>query len=508
MSILVPFFEYLLTKCTLSNTTKVFLVLTAYYTFKYRSHAIGTRPRFELKQPKGAVPFLGHLPLLASVPMSELYEFFVKQYNELGPVWSISLPGLGRMIQIDTPENLGHVLKTNVASYGKGPQYFDMLKDLAGHGAKWKAQRQISSSAFSSKALRAYTSNVFVVEARKVVEVFGKAADEGTVVDFQDVILRFTLNTFGGAAFGKSFGCLDDFHHVIPLVGAINSMMGVLADRLKNPFWKITERLDGTDKKNQNDRQIIRNYAKDIMEQRRAEGNQHAKNDFLQQFMDERDDEGNQMSDEIIIDNVITFMVAGRDTTANTLTWMFYLLLRDDTDKDIMARLVDEVDTVLEGADPTYESHKKQKYTEACFNEALRIFPPVPRNLRHCEKDDILPDGTKVYKGEWVSWSSYAMGRSEAIWGPDAKEYKPSRWMSTERPSQTKFNSFNAGPRVCPGQQFAVIEALTVISMILQSFDMELEEPSRVPQYATSMTFPMLDGLNVRFSRRSSLTKS
>ncbi|KAF9101625.1 hypothetical protein BGX27_011399 [Mortierella sp. AM989] len=509
MSVLATFFEYLLQNGTPSNAAKVLLAVMAYYTFKYRSHAIGTRRRLDLKQPKGAVPLLGHLPLLATVPMSELYDFFVKQYNELGPVWSISLPGLGRIVQIDTPENLEHVLKTNVANYPKGPLFLSLLANTFGHGVfttegpKWKPQRQIVVSVFNSRALRDYTTNVFVVEAKKVVEIFGKAADEGTVIDFQSVMLNFTMDSFGGAAFGKSFGCLENLDKVVPYAAAIDDLLENAANRLKNPLWRITEHLDGTRKHVLHSNHLFRSHAKEILDKRRKEGNHSGKSDFVQLFMDGRDDEGNGMSDDLIIDNIMTFMIAGRDSTAHALTWMFYLLLRDSTDKDIMAKLVSEVDELHRGADPTYESHKKQKYTDACLHEALRIFPVAPRNLRYCDNDDTLPDGTKVYKGEYVAWSSYVMGRSEALWGIDAKEYRPSRWINTEKPSPTKFNSFHAGPRVCPGQQFAINESLTIISMIFQSFNLELEDPSRVPAYRPSLAFPMIDGLNIRVTRRS-----
>jgi cytochrome P450 len=135
--------------------------------------------------------------------------------------------------------------------------------------------------------------------------------------------------------------------------------------------------------------------------------------------------------------------------------------------------------------------------------EALRIYPVLPRNLRMCVKDDVLPDGTKVYVGEWVTWSSYVMGRSERIWGPDAKSYNPGRWINTEKPSQGKFNSFHAGPRVCPGQQFATIEALSMIGMILQRFEVSLVDPHSEPQYRASLNLPMADGLKIRVKRRS-----
>ncbi|KAG0324192.1 hypothetical protein BGZ99_002072 [Dissophora globulifera] len=94
------------------------------------------------------------------------------------------------------------------------------------------------------------------------------------------------------------------------------------------------------------------------------------------------------------------------------------------------------------------------------------------------------------------------MGRSESVWGPDAKEYKPSRWINTEKPSQGKFSSFHGGPRVCIGQQFATIEALTIIGMILSKLEITLVEPSKLPPYGISVTMPMLEGLPVRISRR------
>ncbi|KAF9095076.1 hypothetical protein BGX27_001323, partial [Mortierella sp. AM989] len=314
MSVLASFFEYLLKNGTPSNAAKVLLALTAYYTFKYRSHAIGTRRRLDLKQPKGAVPILGHLPLLASVPMTELYDFLLKQYNDLGPVWSISLPGLGRMVQIDTPENLEHVLKTNFASYSKGPQYNAILKQTLGHGIftsegpKWKSQRQIATNVFNSKELRDYTPNVFVVEAKRVIDIFGKAADEGTVIDLQNVMLNFTLDTFGGASFGKSFGCLDSSDGVAPFATAIEDIMASIAERLKNPLWKITERLDGTHKHLIQCNRVLRDYAEDILDKRRKEGDNNGKKDLIQLFINGRDDEGNGMADELIIDNIITFM--------------------------------------------------------------------------------------------------------------------------------------------------------------------------------------------------------
>ncbi|KAG0299830.1 hypothetical protein BGZ98_009720 [Dissophora globulifera] len=448
------------------------------------------------------------MPLLASVPDTELYQFFEKQNNEFGPVWSISLPGFGRMIQIDTPENVEHVLKVNFWNYEKGPTFKGIMRDLAGNGvflsdgAKWKFQRQLTIRIFNIKAFQEYTSDVFVTEGRKVINFLGKAADEGTVIDFQALMLHFTLDSFGAASFGKSFGCLEHIENKIPFAISMDNLIETCTRRLVDPLWKFREYITGVSRKVEYDSQLIRSHALEIIQARRRQGFHAEEKDFLQFLLEGVDDEGKPLCDELIVDNILTFTIAARDTTAHAITWMFYSIFRDGTDEKIAHSLVREVDEVLGESEPSYMIFKKQKFAEACFYEALRVFPSFPRNLRVCVNDDILPDGTKVHSGEWVAWSSYVMGRSELIWGPDAKLFKPSRWIDSEKPSQAKFNSFNAGPRVCPGQKFATIQALTITSMILRSFHVELEEPSKVPAYGTSLAFPMLGGLKVRVSRR------
>lgn len=122
---------------TRANNLKLLLTLSAFFIYKYRSHAIGTRRRADLKEPKGAYPLLGHMPLLAMIPGTKLYDFFEKNYRELGPVWSISLPVIGRMIQGDTPEMVEHVLKGNFWAYEKGPIFKGALGDLFGSGKQF-----------------------------------------------------------------------------------------------------------------------------------------------------------------------------------------------------------------------------------------------------------------------------------------------------------------------------------------------------------------------------------
>lgn len=167
-------------------------------------------------------------------------------------------------------------------------------------------------------------------------------------------------------------------------------------------------------------------------------------------------------------------MIAGRDTTAQQLTWQFYSLMSNPR---IMKNLVKEVDIVLQGSDTyTYETIMNElPYMKAVFHETLRLYPPVPKNVKTAVEDDVLPGGVKVYKGDVIGISSYCLGRNKAVWGEDAELFVPERWLvdgqdnehhhqgnnnkANKSPfgkfraeSPYKFTSFNAGPRLCLGQ--------------------------------------------------------
>ncbi|KAG0076972.1 hypothetical protein BGZ93_003801, partial [Podila epicladia] len=136
-------------------------------------------------------------------------------------------------------------------------------------------------------------------------------------------------------------------------------------------------------------------------------------------------------------------------------------------------------------------------------------------NMKQVAADDVLPDGTPVYAGEMVGYSNWCMGRNKSVWGEDAEVFVPERWLvprGTEdgagtskegaspfgkfKPeSQFKFNSFNAGPRLCLGTTFAILEAMETTCMLLQKYEFRLMPGHPVPEIMTAVTLPMKDGL-------------
>ncbi|KAG0226806.1 hypothetical protein BGW41_004079 [Actinomortierella wolfii] len=494
------------------NRVKLLLAAIAWVLFHYRGRALGTRRRPELKGPTG-LPLIGNMLLISRVPPTELYQFLEKMTSTYGPIW---------MINGDTPEVVEHVLKTNFWKYVKGEKLRDCMFDLLGDGIftadgeHWRFQRKLASHIFNVKSFREYTNHVFVLEGLKVIDYMNKAADSGAVVDLHHLFLAFTLDSFGTISFGKSFGCLDDMTRETDFAVSFDDLTEACSFRLIEPLWRLRERVTSAGAKVRYDRELIRDYALSLIEKRRKQGVQEdgfkpynvggQHKDLLQLFMECLDDDGQPLSDTFIKDIILNFTIAGRDTTAQALSWMFYCLLREGSDPENLKQLQEEVDRVLpDHQAPTYESYKEQKWAEACFYETLRLYPSVPRNLKMCVEDDELPDGTKIYKGEVFTWSSWVMGRQETIWGPDAKVFRPSRWINAEKPSQAKFNSFHIGPRVCLGQQFATIEALTMIALILQRFTIEMVDPKKPPEYDASVTLPMAHGLPVRVRRRQTV---
>ncbi|KAI4340720.1 hypothetical protein MLD38_025530 [Melastoma candidum] len=143
-------------------------------------------------------------------------------------------------------------------------------------------------------------------------------------------------------------------------------------------------------------------------------------------------------------------------------------------------------------------------YLHAAISEALRLYPSVPIDHKEVVEDDVLPDGTVLKKGMKVLYMIYAMGRMEAIWGKDCREFRPERWLQEGRfksESAYKFAAFNGGPRICLGKDFAYYQMKFVAASILYQYRVEVVEGHPiVPKLA--LTMYMKHGLRVRLSLR------
>ena len=169
-------------------------------------------------------------------------------------------------------------------------------------------------------------------------------------------------------------------------------------------------------------------------------------------FLDELAKEG--VKPKEMRDQVLNVLVAARDTTACLMSSVIFEISHR---QDVQVKVRKEVDA-LEGRPPTYEEIKEMKYLNNVIKETLRLHPPVPINVRVANKDTYLPlgggpEGTSpvfIEKGQHVAYQVYSMHRRPDIWGPDANDFMPERWL-TARPGY-EFLPFNGGPRICPGE--------------------------------------------------------
>jgi cytochrome P450 len=186
----------------------------------------------------------------------------------------------------------------------------------------------------------------------------------------------------------------------------------------------------------------------------------------------------------------------GRDTTAGLLGWTFYLLVRHPAIYDkLRGVILDQFGTYEHPHDITFANLKTCTYLQHILSEVLRLYANVPINSRRATTDTTLPRGggsdglspVYVQKGKEVNYVVHAMHRRKDLWGPDADEFKPDRWVG--RKPGWEFLPFNGGPRICLGQQFALTEAGYVIVRIVQKYDKIINEDHEpITRHAYSLT--------------------
>ena len=153
-----------------------------------------------------------------------------------------------------------------------------------------------------------------------------------------------------------------------------------------------------------------------------------------------------------------------------------------------------------EGVSFSFEELKDMKYLHAALCESMRLYPPVPVDTKCVKRDDVLPDGTCLKKGWNLSYSSYAMGRMESIWGADCLQFRPERWFKEGEfvnDNPYKFPVFHAGPRVCLGKEMAFIQMKSVVASVVHGFSFKVDGEIASPDYVVSLTMRMRGGLPV-----------
>jgi cytochrome P450 len=189
--------------------------------------------------------------------------------------------------------------------------------------------------------------------------------------------------------------------------------------------------------------------------------------DLLSMLMQARDEDGSQMSDKQLRDEVLTFLLAGHETTALALTWTCYLLSQHP---EIESKLHEELDCVLAGRAPEFADLQKLPYTERVIKESMRLYPPA-WSLARTVISDFELRGYKIPAGANVVMSQWIMHRHPSYF-PEPEKFDPDRWLADRAQKLPRFAyfPFGGGPRQCIGAAFAMMEATLLLATIAQSF--------------------------------------
>ncbi|KAI3463955.1 hypothetical protein Pfo_020618 [Paulownia fortunei] len=415
--------------------------------------------------------------------------------------------------------NVQHILKSQFHNYHKGDFFTSTLRDFLGDGIfnsdgeNWKFQRQVSSHEFNIKSLRKFVETVVDSElSDRLIPILKNAAAQKTVLDLQDILQRFAFDNICKIAFGYDPGYLSPSLPQEEFALAFEKATKLSSDRFNSfiPFfWKIKRALNiGSEKQLKIVVNQVREFAKEIIGEKRQELQGKSSLEPVEGLLPRFLSIGHS-DEDFVTDVVVSFILAGRDSTSAALTWFFWLL---SNHPEVENEILREIKEKSEAAS-AYDEVRNMVYTHASLCESMRLYPPVPIDTKAAQSDDVLPDGTIVKKGMRVTYHPYAMGRVEKVWGKDWAEFRPTRWLEREtaaekwrfinRDSYT-YPVFQAGPRICLGKEMAFMQMKRVVARVFRQFRVvPLVVEGAEPVYISDLTSKMKGGFPVRIHQRA-----
>ncbi|KAL6193225.1 hypothetical protein ACLB2K_034309 [Fragaria x ananassa] len=383
-------------------------------------------------------------------------------------------------------------------------------------GQKWQHQRKMMSAEFSTKVVRDFSTSVFKTNAVKLVDIIYEAATSNKAIEIQDLFMKATLDSIIKIVLGIELDSMSGkdeegnrFSHAFE--AQQEAALYLIFDKL----WKIKRFLNiGKEAELKKNIKVVDQFVYKLINSK-IEAMRHPehnlslkKRDLVSRCLELKDTDPKYLRDI-----VLCVTVAGQDTTSSSLSWFIYMMCKHLQIQEKIAKEVREVTNLKEdskvdelAASLTDEVLNKMQYLHAALTETLRLYPAVPLNIRMCFCDDTWPDGFSVKKGDMVVYQLYAMGRMKSLWGDDAEEFRPERWLDEnglfQDESPYKFIAFSAGPRICLGKEHAYTQMKIFSAVLLGSYIFKLADENKMVNYKTMVTLPIDGGLYVTASPR------
>ena len=380
--------------------------------------------------------------------------------------------GPNHVFLVNHPDLVREILVTNQANFTKS-RALQRARILLGEGLLTSEgqfhlrQRRLVQPAFHRERLAAYAA---------VMSEYGVRLRDrwraGATVDVSSEMMRLTLAVVGKALFSA------DVEAEAPEIGDALTTVLKMFRMLMMPFSEYIEKLPLPSlRRFDKARARLDQTIYGLIQQRRRSGEDAG--DLLSMLLLAHDEEadGSGMTDTQVRDEALTLFLAGHETTANALTWTWYLLSQNP---ECETRLHQEIDTVLQGRAPEMSDLPQLRYTEMVFAEAMRLYPPAWA-IGRMAKAPFELGGTKIAAKSICIVSPYVMQR-DPRWFPDPERYDPERWTAEAREARPKFSyfPFGGGARVCIGERFAWMEGVILIAAIAQKWKLRLAAGQRV----------------------------
>jgi cytochrome P450 len=382
--------------------------------------------------------------------------------------------GMFRAYLVTRPEHAQHVLRDNAANYVRDGMMWNPFRRLvgdgiAGEGPSWEAHRRVFQPLFSGKNVTAFLDHLTDAIA-EAVDDLGDRARAGDPVDAGTEMARIVHRAVIRVFFGDRISTAD----ADTLGRAIGTAFASLGARMLLPFVPVSVRLPG-DRAFRRAVRTVDEVMYPIVRQARrsaADGN-----DVVSLLLRARDADGRPFDDRQVRDDLVAMFVAGSESTAVALTWLWVVLARHP---DVAARLNDEIDGVV-GADPPRPSHLvRLRYTRMVLQELLRLYPVGWILPRTTVAADVV-DGVAVRAGSTVIVSPYLTHRLDEFWERPG-EFDPERFAPDGRAPGHRFAylSFGGGPHQCLGTNFFTVEAQLVVATLLSRYRPVLVGPAPI----------------------------
>ncbi|MBM9577498.1 cytochrome P450 [Leptospira sp. 201903070] len=371
-----------------------------------------------------------------------------------------------RIFMIQSPEDIRHVLQENSANYHKSV-FYDELKRILGKGLLtsegdfWKKQRRLIQPAFHRQRISEFT-HIMAEETRTIFQEWESRQKNGTLgVDLSEEMMRLTFAIVGKTLFRSDVKEYSDI-----IATNVEIAMQEVTKRLTMVFpppihWPLPG-----NRRLRNAIESMNEVIYELIDQRRK----NPSNDLISMLLEIQDEEtGEKMSVEQVRDEAITLLLAGHETTANALTWAFYLL---SNHPDVFSKLKAEAKNVLGEKIPSLEDVGSLTYSRMVLEESMRLFPPAWTVERSALGWDEV-GGYKVPPGTNVSICIYTIHRDPRFW-KEPEKFWPERFSEENSKDRPKYAyiPFGGGPRICIGNVFAMTEGILILSMIARKYDL------------------------------------